>query len=383
MSRRPVFWLLASGIVAVIAYAAFKPAANGGGNGGPGDRPTQISTVLSEVGEVALQVEAQGTVSALNTVELRPQVSSTVRSVHIQEGQEVRKGQALFTLDGRADAAKVAQLQAELAQEKAKLADAERNLKRSRELLSQGFVSQSALDTAQTTLDSARASVNAKQAELEAGLVGLAYQTLNAPFSGRTGAIDVHPGALVQPGMASPLVTLTQIDPIGVAFTLPERELSRLLAVQAAGAARAEVLLNNGERISGKLSFIDNAVNTESGTIRVKAEFPNAQRQLWPGAFARVTLDLGVEKQAVILPAGAVQTGPQGQFVYLVQADQTVQLQPVTLKRVISRAGKQYAVVDGLPGGRKVVAEGGQNLRPGAKVSEGKAAGKPEPAAKS
>ncbi|MGQ5524096.1 efflux RND transporter periplasmic adaptor subunit [Chitinimonas sp. PSY-7] len=371
MSRRPIFYLVVVGLAGLIAYAAFKPTASGDQNNGGKDRASQISSVLSQASDVTLQVEAQGTVTALNTVEVRPQVSSTVREVHIKEGQEVRAGQLLFSLDTRADAAKVAQTSAELIQEKAKLADAERSLKRTRELLAQGFVSQSALDTAQTTLDSSRASVAAKLATLQASRVGLAYQTLSAPFSGRTGAIDIHPGSLVQPSMASPMVTLTQTDPIAVAFTLPERELSRLLALQAKGSAEAYVQLDNNERIVGKLSFIDNAVNTESGTVRLKAEFPNTKHLLWPGAFVRVTLNLGVEKNAVILPSSAVQTGPNGQFVYLVEADQTVQILPIKLKRVITREGKQFAVIDGLPGGKKVVAEGGQNLRPGAKVSEG------------
>ncbi|PHV13074.1 efflux RND transporter periplasmic adaptor subunit [Chitinimonas sp. BJB300] len=370
MSRRPVFYLVGVSLAALIAYAAFKPAVSGDKNSGAGDRPSQISSVLSQADDVTLQVEAQGTVTALNTVELRPQVSSTVREVHIKEGQEVRAGQLLFSLDTRADAAKVAQTAAELTQEKAKLADAERSLKRTRELMGQGFVSQSALDTAQTTLDSSRASVAAKQASLEATRVGLAYQTLTAPLSGRTGAIDIHPGSLVQPSMAAPLVTLTQTDPIAVAFTLPERELNRLLALQAAGPAEAAVQLGN-ERIVGKLSFIDNTVNSESGTVRLKAEFPNTKHLLWPGAFVRITLNLGVEKNAVILPSSALQTGPKGQFVYVVEPDQTVKMLPVQLKRVITREGKQFAVIDGLPGGRKVVAEGGQNLRPGAKVSEG------------
>lgn len=377
MTRRPVFWLVASGIVAVIAYAAFKPAHQPDAGGADGERPAQVSTVLSEAADVPLQVDTQGTVSAINSVELRPLVSSTVKAVHVREGQEVKKGQLLFTLDGRADSAKVAQTAAELAQQQAQQADAERNLQRQRELLRQGFVAQSALDTAQTTLDSSRAVVAAKAAELEANRVGLAYQTLRAPFSGRIGAIDVHPGSLVQASMASPLLTLSQIDPIAVAFTLPEAELSRLLAVQAQGSARAVATLADGSRIEGKLSFIDNAVNSESGTVKLKAEFANAKRQLWPGAFVRVQLDLGIDPQAVVLPSSAVQTGPKGQFVYLVQADSSVAVQPVTLRRVISRAGKQFAVVAGLAGGARVVAEGGQNLRPGAKVAEARAAGQP------
>lgn len=376
MSRRLVFWLIGGGVVAVVTWAAFKPASVPADKGGPGGRPTVVTLVDSKLQDVPVRYEAQGTVTALNSVELRPQVASTIREVHLKEGQDVQKGQLLFTLDGRNDASKVDQSAADLAQSEAQLADAERNLVRAKELVRQNFVSQSAVDTAQSTADSQRAAVFAKRAALSSAKVGLSYQSLTAPFAARAGAIDVHPGSLVQPGSTAPLVVLTQLDPIAVSFTLPQSELPRLLAAQQSGKIPAQALLDQSGSLEGKLTFIDNAVDPASGTIRLKAEFANPKRQLWPGAYVRIAVDLGTDKNAVILPVGALQTGPEKQFVYQVGPDQTVQPRDIRLSRVFTLEGKQYAVVAGLEAGAKVVAEGGQNLRPGGKVAEAKPGGK-------
>ncbi|WP_179958395.1 efflux RND transporter periplasmic adaptor subunit [Chitinimonas arctica] len=370
MSRRIVVCLVGGGLAALVAWAALKPAGTPADKAGAANKPQLVGVVLSQHKDVPVRLETQGTVAALNSVELRPQVASTVRELHIREGQDVAKGQRLFTLDGRNDAAKVAQASADLAQARAQLADAERNLARSRQLLQQQFVSPSAVDTAQSTVDSMRAAVAAKQAAVASAQVGLSYQAIHAPFAGRAGAIDVHPGSLVQPGAATPLLTLTQLDPIAVSFTLPEQELSRLLAAQQSGKVPALALLEKQESLPGRLSFIDSAVDAASGTIRVKAEFANPEHRLWPGAFVRIAIELGVDKNAVLLPVGSLQTGPAGQFVYLVEADETVKAQPIKLARIVTEQGKQYGIVTGLAGGQKVVAEGGQNLRPGAKVME-------------
>lgn len=382
MSRRIVFFIFSLGLIALIAWAALKPSAPAADKAGAGGKPQVVSTAISVAQDVPLRLEAQGTVVPLNTVDLRPQITSTVQQVHIREGQDVAKGQLLFTLDTRSDNAKVEQSGADLSQTKAQLADAERNLNRAKELLQQHFVSQSAVDTAQSTVDSLRAALGAKQATLSASKVGLSYQMVHAPFAGRVGGIDVHNGALVQPG-GSPLVTVTQLDPIAVSFTLPERQLPKLLAAQQSGDAPATMTLDPKTTLTGKLSFVDNAVDTASGSIKVKAQFANPKHLLWPGAFARVALELGTQKNAVVLPVGAVQTGPAGQFVYLVQADLTVKPQPIKLERVMTQDGKQFAVISGLDANQKVVLEGGQNLRPGAKIAEGKAPSGDKPKADS
>lgn len=374
MPRRVLAWSGGIALIALVSWAAFKPHAQVDASAGKaaGDKPQPVVTFLSAAEDVPVSVEAQGSVVALDQVDLRPQVASTIRELHIHEGQEVKAGQLLVTLDGRADVARVDQSSAQLAQTEAQLKDAERNLARNKELLRQAFISQSAVDSAQSNVDALRASVAATRAALVSSRVSLGYQTLTAPLAGRVGAIDVHRGSLVQPGMAQALLSITQIDPIGVRFTLPERDFARLLKAQAAGEVQVRALLGKNQAVDGRLSFVDSAVDTTTGTITVKAQFPNANRQLWPGLFTRVAVNLGVDAKAVTLPTGAVQTGPNGQFVYVVKADQTVAAQPVKLLRVITRNEKQFGIVDGVASGVRVVVEGGQNLRPGGKVLEAK-----------
>lgn len=370
---RRVFSILAIIVViALVAWAAFKPQPKPAANRS-GDRAQPVATVLSRAEDVPQRVEAQGTVVALNQVDVRTQVASTIREVHIREGQDVKAGQRLVTLDGRADAARVEQAAAQVAQLEAQLADAQRNLQRSKSLRSQGFIAQSAVDSAQASVDALSANAAASRANLAASRVALGYQVLSASLSGRVGAIDVHAGSLVQPNAAQPLFTITQLDPIGVRFVLPQSELQRVLQAQADGKVQAQVTLDTGKTLTGIVTFVDSVVDSASGTLALKAEFANPKRLLWPGLFTRVAVDLGINRNAVTVPTGALQTGPNGQFVYLVQADQTVQAQPVKLLRVISRDGKQFAVLDGVAGGVKLVAEGGQNLRPGSKVVEAKA----------
>lgn len=374
MPRRVLVWSGGIAVIALVSWAAFKPHAQVDAAAGKAaaDKPQPVLTVMSAAEDVPLNIDAQGSVVALDQVDLRPQVASTIRELHIHEGQEVKAGQLLVTLDGRADTARVDQSAAQLTQIQTQLQDAERNLARSKELLRQAFISQSAVDSAQSNVDALRASVEATKAGLTSSRVSLGYQTLTAPLAGRIGAIDVHRGSLVQPGMAQPLLTITQLDPIGVRFTLPEREFARVLKAQAAGEVPVRAVLGKNRSVEGKLSFVDSAVDSATGTITVKAQFPNADRQLWPGLFTRVAINLGVDTQAVTLPTGAVQTGPNGQFIYVVKADQTVAAQPIKLLRIITRNDKQYGVVDGLASGVRVVVEGGQNLRPGGKVTEAK-----------
>lgn len=282
----------------------------------------------------------------------------------------VKAGQRLVTLDGRADAARAEQAASLVAQIDAQLKDAERNLERSKTLRQQGFVSASAVDAAQATVDVLRATRAAGEANTEASRVALSYQTLNASLTGRIGAVDVHEGSLVTPSATQPILTITQLDPIGLRFSLPQSELPRLMQAQTAGKIPVYATLDHGKTLAGVLTFVDSQVDSANGSIALKAEFGNPDHVLWPGMFTRVTVELGVSRQAIIVPSGAVQTGPNGQFVYVVQQDQTVKPQPVRLIRIFTREGKQFAVLDGVADGIKLVAEGGQNLRPGSKIVE-------------
>lgn len=332
---------------------------------GPGVVPV-VSAVVA-AGDIPVRLTANGTVTALQSVELRAQISATIKAVHVREGQFVRRGERLFSLDVRSEEANLGKADAQLAKSRADLANAERNLRRQRELFGQKFISQTALDAAQNQVDSLRAQVAADQAAVDAGRVARGFGEIAAPIAGRTGAISVHPGSLVQPS-GTPLLSIAQIDPINVSFTLPERELPALQAALAGGGL--EVVAQQAEAgqpaLSGWLAFIDNAVDTASGTIRLKASFANADGRLWPGMFVNVALSPRTLKGALSVPVQAVQTGPEKKFVYVIGEGGKVSALPVRVQLV--QDGR--AVIEGAAAGTRVVVEGAQNLRPGAVVSE-------------
>ena len=337
--------------------------------------PIAVTTTRAEARDVPVVLSANGIVTALQSVELRSQVTSTVKEVHIREGQNVAKGDLLFSLDARADEANIRKAQAQVEKDRADLATAQRNLERQRELFRQKFISQAALDAAQNQVDTLTGQLAVDQAALEAARVTRGYTEIRAPFAGRTGTIGVRAGSLVQPGATSvPLVTVTQIDPISVSFTLPEKELPALQQALARGPVPVTAFSQSGaEKHEGRVTFVDNAVDTATGTIRVKAEFANPKAALWPGMYANVQLSPTTLKNATVIPAQAVQTGPEKRFVYVVGEDRKVAARDVTLAYVDSG----IAAVEGLPAGARVVVEGAQNLRPGSTVTEagaGKAA---------
>jgi len=328
--------------------------------------PTPVVTARAESRDVPVRIKANGTVTALQSVELRAQITSTVREVHIREGQNVQKGDLLFSFDARADEANIRKAQAQVEKDRADLATAQRNIERQRELFRQKFISQAALDTAQNQVDTLNGQLAVDQAALESTRVQRGYTEIRAPFSGRTGAIGVRSGSLVQPNSAV-LVTIAQIDPITVSFTLPEKELPGLQqALRSSSVAVTAFSQEGGERYTGKVTFVDNAVDTATGTIRVKAEFANPQARLWPGMYVNVEMAPRTLANATVIPAQAVQTGPENRFVYVVGDDRKVVSRPVKLAYL----DEGFAVVDGLPAGTRVVVEGAQNLRPGSIVTE-------------
>jgi RND family efflux transporter MFP subunit len=330
-----------------------------------------VATARAEARDVPVSLTANGTVTALQTVDLRSQVTSTVREVHIREGQDVKQGELMFSLDARADEANIRKAEAQVAKVRADLANAQRNLERQRELFRTKFISQAALDLAQNQVDTLNGQLAVDQAALESARVARGYMEIRAPFSGRTGTIGVRPGSLVQPGGTSPatppLVSVTQIDPIAVSFTLPEKELAGLQQALAAGPVEVTVeQQSGGEPRKGRVTFIDNAVDNVSGTIRVKAEFSNKDSRLWPGMYVNVRLSPRTIRGATVVPAQAVQTGPENRFVYVVDAERKVESKRVKLAYI----DEKIAVVEGVEPGAKVVVEGAQNLRPGATVTD-------------
>jgi len=368
-------WLVAAAIALVVAAAVGWRLA-GKGSEAKGARkaggPVVIVSALAQSRDVPVRLTANGVVTPIQTVDVRSQITSIVKEVHIREGQFVRAGELLFTLESGTEAANLKRAQAQVEKDQADLATAERNLERQRELFRQKFISQAALDTVQNSVDTLTGQIAIDRAAVEAARVALGYTEIRAPFAGRTGTINVRPGSLVQPGAnasttASPaLLTITQVDPITVAFTLPERELSGLQQALAAGPVSAVAAPPAGGSFTGKIVFVDNAVDSTTGTIRVKAELTNASARLWPGQYVNVDLAPRTLANATVVPAQAVQTGPDNRFVYVVEAGSKVALKPVTLAYV----DEGLAVVDGIAPGARVVVEGAQNLRPGSSVAE-------------
>lgn len=339
--------------------AGGKPGGAGGRGGGG---PTVVNVIKPVRQDVPVVQQSNGTVTPVSTVDLRPQTTSTIRTVHIKEGQFVNKGQLMFSLDDRADRASVQRAEAQIARDRATLADLERQYKRSQELAAQNYIAQSQVDTLRSQVDAARALVGAASAEAQASRVAASYTAIHAPMSGRVGAIAVYPGSLVQPAVS--LATITQLDPIQVSFTLPESVLSGLMAAQKSGTVEVVATADGGKPASGRLSFVDNTVDPVAGTIKVKGEFANPGAQLWPGQYVKTQVTIRTLKDALVIPQTAIINSVSGTFVYVVDKDMTAKEVPVQRLHAFGN----NAAVSGLAGTEQVITEGKQNLRAGGKV---------------
>jgi len=354
-------WLRTNATGDASVAGAAAPASSASAPAGP---PISVTTVVVQKKDVDVMLEATGTVTALNSVDIRPQIASTITKVQIKEGQFVSAGQPLFALDARNDEVNVTKARAQLAKDQAALADAERQLARSKDLFAQNFISQGAVDTNQTLVDSARAVVAADRAAIESAQVGLSYSRIVAPAAGRAGAINVFPGSSVQPS-GNALVTITQLDPIAVSFSLPQRNLGDALATLRAGGGKVTAVLpESAGTVTGKLKFVDNAVDAASGTIRVKAEFANKDDRLWPGAFVTIRLAVQTLAGVSVIPQAAIIQSPRGKIVYVIDASAKAAARPV---EVVYASGEEVAVT-GIKPGERIVLDGRQNLRPGATV---------------
>lgn len=327
------------------------------------ERARVVTIAAAAKKALPITVVANGYVTPFQTVDVRPQVQNVVRAVHVTEGQDVKAGQLLFTLDDRSGRSEVEQAKAQMARDRADLNEAENTLRRNRDLLSKGFVSQAVVDSAQSRVNALRGTLRAAEAAMESSRIAAGYNRIVASIDGRIGAINVYPGSLAQPA-GTPMVTIAQLDPVSVTFSLPERELTHLRSTYPSSQAPVIARLPDGTALEGKLAFIDNTADPQSGTIKMKANFANAQRRLWPGSFIIVSLISRTLPEAITVPAQAVVNGPQEKFVYLVKPDMTVQKQHVEVLAIVN---EEAAISNVLPGA-KVVAEGMEDLRPGGKV---------------
>lgn len=329
--------------------------------------PQNVSVMRVKQADVPLTVEASGTVTALQSVDLRAQTTSTVAQVLVKDGQNVRKGELLFRFDDRADRAALEKAKAQLARDRASLNDLERQLNRAKELKAQNFIAQNAVDTAQANFDAGQALMRSDEAAIQAAQVTTGYNELRAPISGRAGIVSVFQGSLVQANAtAAPLVNIAQLDPIGITFSVPETQLASLLAATRAGQLDVEALPPPGSPkgtapIKGRVSAVDNLVDANTGTIKVKAEFDNKTQALWPGQYLRVRVTLRTLKGVTVVPQAAIIMRGNERSVYVVGPDNTAQLVQVQVRQSMG----EQAVVEGLEAAAQVVMDGKQNLRPG------------------
>jgi RND family efflux transporter MFP subunit len=332
--------------------------------------PIAVTTAVAKVRDFEVRLEAIGTVTAMSSVDVKPQTNSVVTRVHVQEGQYVKAGDLLFTLDPRPDEANVAKMRAQMVKDEAVLADAQRQLARSRDLMAKNFISQGALDTSQAQVDAQRANLLADRAALEAAQLALSYTMVRASGAGRLGAVNVYPGTAVQASQTT-LVTVTQLDPINISFNLPQRNLEAVLAgLKSGGAVVSAKLPDAKSELKGRLQFVDNGVDAATGTIKAKARFDNREAKLWPGAFVTVALVADTLKDAVVIPTTAIIQSVRGPIVYVAAQGKAV-LRPV---KVLASQGEDSAVT-GVVAGDRVVLEGRQNLRPDSPVVERSAGG--------
>jgi len=349
----------------MLALAAFAPGCARAPKAPPPELvPVHVGTVVRKA--VPVQIRNVGTVLPYNTVALRALVNGEILQVHFREGQDVRKGDLLFSIDPRPYEAALAQAEAALARDRAQLANAEADVRRYTDLVKKDYVTQQQYDSVRANAEAFAATVHADEASVTRAKLDLGYCSMRSPIDGRTGTVMVQAGNVVKANDAT-LVTINQLTPIYVSLAVPERELPEIRRRQAEGglAVDAEEPATGKPIARGELTFIDNTVDRTTGTITVKATFANANRALWPGEFVNAVLTLAVESDAVVAPPGAVQNGQQGSFAYVVKADDTVESRPITPGRLVADG---TVIEKGLAAGERVVTDGQLRLRPGAKV---------------
>ena len=336
----------------------------------PAKRSVEAVPVL--VGSVAqramsLRIEGIGNVEVLASVAIKSRVDGQITKMLFADGDEVAKGQMLFQIDSRPYVAELKQAQAAMQKDQAQLQHARSQERRYQDLLNKNFVSKESYAQIKLTADSATATVRADEAAIENAKLRLEYAGIRAPIAGQTGKIFVQEGNLVKANDTNALVVINQLNPIYVNFSVPEQHLTDVRKAMAADTLVVQAQQPDGTGIaSGKLTFVDNSVDTTTATIKLKATFDNKDKALWPGQFVKVALILGEQKNAVVVASRAVLTGPKGQYVFVVGAQQTVDTRNIEVDRV---DGADTVVRKGLAGGETVVIDGQSRLLPGSKIS--------------
>lgn len=349
--------------------AGVSSAESGGkGKGKGGGGPLIVKAVSAVTKPMPVVIDAVGTVEPEQSVQVRAQVSGVLQSVLFREGEKVKAGQTLFQIDPRTFQSQYNQAVAAVARDRAQLENARAQQQRLEPLLKREFITQQEYDVAVTSAKSLEATVQSGQAMVEQARIQLEYARIVAPISGRTGQLAVRAGNLVTAsGGGAPLITINSTDPILVSFSIPERQLEDIRRFQQEQGIRIEILADQGgaPAAEGELVFIDNTVTPQTGTVLLKTRVKNTKEVIWPGQFVNVRIVLTVEPEAVVVPEIAVQPGQQGSFVYLIDADSKVQVQPVKVSRQI---GGEVVISSGIKAGDQVITEIPQTLQAGAVV---------------
>ncbi len=357
-----------SAVAALLAASGLLLAASACGRKRPPAPPPAQAVEAAAVAQrdIPLQVRAIGSVQPYSFVQVKALVGGTLLKVGFKEGQDVRTGDLLFQIDPRPFEIALRQAEAQLARDQAQLKNAEDDAQRNVELAQKDYITQERYEQLKSEAEVQRAVVKADQALVDNARLNLGYCLIHSPIDGRTGSLVVYPGNLVKANDAGPLVVINQVLPIYVVFSVPEQNLGPIKTHRAEGPLLTEAYpQGQTQAVRGTLTFVDNAIDTTTGTILLKSTFPNADRALWPGQFVNVTLTLTVEKGVLTVPSQAVQTGQNGSYVMVIKKDMTVESRTVTVARTY---GLDSVIGQGLSPGEQVVTEGLLRLTPGVKV---------------
>jgi membrane fusion protein, multidrug efflux system len=327
--------------------------------------PVSVSPVLQKT--IPVEISGIGNAEAHSTVAVKSRIGGELKKIHFREGQEVRQGELIFTIDPQPYEAVLKQAQANLARTAALAKKAEEDLRRYKDLIQKEYISQEQFDQAKANADAQTAALKADQAAVENARLNLSYCSIHAPLTGVAGSLLFNQGAQIKANDDKAMVTINRVQPIYVSFSVPEQNLSAIKKYSAQGPLKVRAFVDNGVKIAeeGLLTFIDNAVDQTTGTIRLKATFDNKNKKLWPGQFLQVSLALSAQADAVVIPSQAIQTGVQGQYVFVATPDQKAETRPVVTGRNFEG---QTVIEKGLKAGEQVVTDGQFQLVPGSKL---------------
>lgn len=374
--RRRWLWVVAAVVVALLIVAAWfwfgqgtaDPAKGGRGKGDPNARPVPILAAPARKGTIDVSIDALGTVTPRNMVVVRPRVDGQLVSVAFREGQDVKAGDLLAQIDPRPFEVQLTQANGQMARDQAQLKNAQLDLERYRTLLAQDSISKQQVDTQAALVRQYEGTVASDQGAIDNAKLQLTYARITAPISGRMGLRQVDPGNIVHASDANGLVTIAQVKPVTVIYPVPEDNVPRIVKRVQSGEEVAVDAYDRGGKnklATGKLLTFDNQIDTTTGTVKLKAEFPNQDGALFPNQFVNVRMAVETRTDATLVPSAAIQRGAPGTFVFLVKQDQTVSVTPVKVGNV---DGETTEILSGIEPGNRVVVDGADKLREGSKI---------------